>query len=146
MSHKNNGRCEHCAKIFDRYPGFHSGLRRWFEEFQAQHSEAHISCAGRGQLDQEAQVVRGTSRAHFGKSSHNWNAAIDIFELQGNIANIYERDWFDRVVAPEIPQWLTWYGRKGSPFFELPHVEVKAWRALAQDGELKLVEEKSDAA
>lgn len=144
--HKNSGRCEQCAKIFNRYPGFHSGLRRWFEEFQAEHPEAHISCAGRGRFDQEAMVLKHASRAHYGKSSHNWNAAIDIFELQGDVANIYERAWFDRVLAPEIPHWLNWYGSPGSVFFELPHIEVRAWRTLAQDGKLRLVEGESGAA
>lgn len=145
MSHINNGKCARCAQIFDRYEGFHSGLRRWFEDFQSEHPEAHISCAGRGQQEQEADVLRKASRAHFGQSAHNFNAAIDVFELQGDIANIYEASWFTKILAPEIPSWLNWYGKPRSAFFELPHVEVRIWKDLVQNGDLKLVEDKNAA-
>lgn len=139
--HQNNGKCPQCAKIFDRYPGFHLALRFWFEDFQSKHPEAHISCAGRGEIDQEAALIKKASKAHWKESSHNWNAAIDLFEMAGEkIGDIYEVKWFFEVLFPNLPDWLKWYGAPGSKFKELPHVEVANWKALTENGLLKLVE------
>lgn len=141
MSHKNDGKCQQCQVIFNRYPGFHSGLRRWFEDFQADHPEAHISCAGRGKQDQEDCFRKKASRAHFGQSSHNVNAAIDIFsEVPGK--DIYDLDWYKKILAPEVPSWLAWYGAPEfkDKFPEFPHVELRAWRNLLAKGQLTLVE------
>lgn len=131
MIHPNNGNCPGCDKIFDRYIGFHDGLRKWFKEFQQKHPEAHIACAGRGEQDQEEAQLRGASKAKYGESAHNYNCAIDIFEQQGDKKNIYEEEWFIRVLAPEIPAWLEWYGASGAAFPELPHVQLKDWRKYA---------------
>lgn len=139
--HSNDGKCSGCDKIFSRYPGFHAALKEWFVSFQAKHPEAHISCAGRGRAEQEAQVVHGVSRAHYGKSAHNYNAAIDIFEDGGKSrSEIYETGWFRSILAPALPPWLDWYGKPGSEYHELPHVEVAEWRTLRDAGKLKLVE------
>jgi hypothetical protein len=138
--HNNDGDCQYCNKIFDRYPNFYVPLRKWFKDFQKLHPEAHISCAGRGRQDQEEAFIRKASRAHYGQSSHNVNAAIDIFELQGNPKDIYERSWFDKVLAPALLPELVWYGAPNAPFKELPHVEVRSWKELRMRGILKLVE------
>lgn len=140
MKHANNGNCPKCGEIFNRYPGFHKLLRAWFSAFQSRHPEAHISCAGRGRLDQEAAVINRTSRAHYGDSAHNYNAAIDLFEVTSGDPNIYRRDWFEQVLKPEIETWLNWYGAEGSQFYELPHVELRDWRELKTTGVLTLVE------
>jgi hypothetical protein len=80
------------------------------------------------------------SKAQWGQSAHNWNAAIDLFcELEGD-PNIYDKDWFYNVLAPAIPGSFSWYGRPNAPFFELPHVELSGWNADAKSGALKLVE------
>jgi hypothetical protein len=125
-----------------RYPGFYEPLRKWFEMFQDTRPEAHISCAGRGQFDQEMLFIRGASKARYGESAHNYNAAIDFFELQGDIKNIYEPEWFKLVLAPAIQSlsWLRWYGIPGAEFPELPHVEVRDWRVMRTKGALSLVE------
>jgi hypothetical protein len=140
--HVNSGQCIHCLEIFQRYPGFHVGLYKWFQDLQQKHPEAHVSCAGRGRQDQEECFNRGASRAHFGQSAHNYNSAIDLFKNQGN--DIYDRSWFDLVVKPAMihMDWLCWYGAPGAPFPELPHVEVKNWHAMRDKGELALVGEK----
>ena len=138
--HENNGNCAKCDQIFGKYPSFCKPLKLWFKNLQAKHPEAHISCAGRGKAEQEDAANHGLSKAHYGQSAHNYNAAIDIFELQGDKENIYERRWFNNVVAPNIPDFLDWYGKPGSVFFELPHVEIKDWKSLAQKKVLKLVE------
>jgi hypothetical protein len=132
MRHENNGKCQRCHSIFEKYPGFHKGLREWFEALQLIHPEAHISCAGRGRDEQEAALIRGASKAPFGKSAHNFNAAIDIFEQVGDLANIYEINWFNSVIGVAIKKapWLKWYGEKGSEFYELPHIELSDWKNL----------------
>ncbi len=131
MKHENNGDCPQCKFIFDQFPGFHAGLRAWFVEFQTRQPEAHISCAGRGEVQQEALYLRHATRAHFGQSAHNYNAAIDIFEMsKESPGNIYDLTWFKKILAPNLPEWVEWYGNPNASFFELPHVEVKGWRAM----------------
>lgn len=139
QKHQNNGQCLYCVSIFQRYPGFHLGLFKWFQALQLKHPEAHVSCAGRGRQDQEEVFRRGASRAHFGKSAHNYNAALDLFKNQGN--DIYDRSWFQLVIAPAVKGTdFEWYGAPGAAFPELPHVQVKAWQALADNDQLTLVE------
>lgn len=138
--HLNSGACPHCDLIIKRYPGFYQPLWDWFKKFQADHPEAHTSCAGRGFLDQEAAVIKKVSRAHYGESAHNYNCAIDLFELSGDTANIYERAWYERILEPELPGWVCWYGRVGAPYYELPHCEAGSWKTLVKAGALKLVE------
>lgn len=138
--HKNDGKCAHCQLIFDRYPGFYEPLREWFEFFQSEHPEGHVSCAGRGQIDQEALFEKNATRAHFGESAHNYNAAIDIFEMGGQDSkDIYEINWFYDVLAASLPDFVSWYGSIGSRFFEMPHIEVKNWKVLLEEGKLNLV-------
>lgn len=140
MKHINNGACPMCAAIMSRYL-MHDELAQWFKSFQATHPEAHTSCGGRGQLDQEACFMKRASRAHYGESAHNYGAALDLFEMAGDSpTNIYELKWFNQTLAPNIPPWLNWYGRPSAPFFELPHVEVWNWKDLVKAGTLKLVE------
>lgn len=136
--HINNGACPKCAELFDKFKGFHAGLREWFEEIQAKHPEAHISCAGRGRADQELFFKQGSSKAKFGQSAHNFNAALDIFKLHMNGAE-WPREWFKSVVAPAVKAHnenpdsvfkLNWYGEPGAKFYELPHVEIKDWPTL----------------
>lgn len=139
--HVNLDECTHCEMILDRYPGFYQPLRDWFLAFRRRHPEAHISCAGRGYIEQENAFMHKVSKAHYGQSAHNYNAALDIFEMRAGDPNIYTKEWFDRVLRPEVEPWMEWYGRFGSRFHELPHVEVRQWHALVQAGALKLVEE-----
>jgi len=142
--HQNAGKCPGCQTILNRYPGFHPGLRAWFERLQIDSPEAHISCAGRGQIDQEALFVKKATRAHWLESSHNYNAALDIFR---NVAlSLYDTHWFQQVVSPALtnPKYchtpgnpvvqLSWLGRPGSPFPELPHVQLKDWVAMRKSG------------
>jgi hypothetical protein len=140
VKHKNDGKCAKCTEIMNRYDGLYGPLRSWFTDLQARHPEAHVACAGRGEIDQESLFKKKATRARFGKSAHNYNAALDLFENGGlDLSDIYELEWFTRVIAPAIPPWMEWYGKPGSSFFELPHVEVKNWRVLAEQKRLHLV-------
>lgn len=137
--HQNNGNCPKCKELFDKYPNFDKQARGWFHLFQAKHPEAHISCAGRGLADQQAAKMSRASRADYGESAHNWNCAFDVFvQLSGK--DIYDKAWFNTVLAPEIPYFLNWYGAPGAPFPELPHIEVRDWKKKKAEGLIALVE------
>ena len=143
VRHVNNGSCPKCQLILDRYPGFYEPLADWFVGLQSKHPEAHISCAGRGYEEQQTLLHGKRSRAKYGESAHNYNAAIDIFENGGrDPSNIYELEWYIDVIRPNLQSWLVWYG---SPeyrhvFFELPHIEIRNWKRMRDSGLLTLVE------
>lgn len=139
--HVNDGACAKCQEIFDRYPGFNEELWSWFKAIQVESPEAHIACAGRGKIDQELAFHKGASKAHYGQSSHNYNCAIDIFELRGMEA-VWDKAWFQKVVGENLYPFLKWYGAPGASFYELPHVEVSDWKLLVNSGAAKLVEPK----
>jgi len=139
MKHDNNSDCPKCDQIIALFPGFHPALRLWFKSLQYQYPEAHVSCAGRGEISQEELYARGATKAKWMKSAHNYNCALDLFCLVHGAPTIYPKDWFVNVVRPKVPYWLNWYGAEGSAFFELPHVEVKDWKQLLMKGEVRLV-------
>lgn len=138
--HDLTGSCQSCIKIIQRYPDFHRELAQWFFDLQAKHPDAHISCAGRGKIDQEVAFQRGASKAHYGQSAHNYNAALDFFELADGKAR-WDLSWFKEVIASELTTDLKWYGMLNAAYYELPHVEWSSWRKLVKLGMLKLVEE-----
>lgn len=146
LKHTNNGRCAKCHEIMDRYPGFYPPLRAWFVEAQAADPELHCSEAGRGKARQEECFKNKTSNAHYGESAHNYNAALDLFENGGDPKNIYEEKWFKQRLAPRLIDSIEWYGRPGSKFRELPHIELKGWEKLVEQGVLSLVEKDQDDA
>lgn len=146
VKHLNNGDCPKCELIFNKYPGFHEGLKAWFKDIQKNHPEAHISAAGRGKADQEEFFKKGTSNAHYGQSSHNYGLAIDIFKLHDSGAE-WPKEWFTAVVRLAVITnnkdgafKINWYGEPGSPYYELPHCEVANFKELIANGKAKLVE------
>lgn len=138
--HINSGNCPKCEEIFNLYPGFYEPLKSWFKDLQQANPDAHVSCAGRGKIQQEEYFQRGATRAHYGQSSHNFNAAIDIFQLKDGTTATWDKTWFSAVVGPALYASFKWYGAPGAVFYELPHVELAGWKSLVQTGELKLVE------
>lgn len=149
MKHVNSGNCSSCDAIFDRFGGFHSGLRAWFKALQKKDATAHVSCAGRGEKDQEAAFKAGTSRAHYGQSAHNYNLALDIFRLTQDSQLSYDRPWFRNVVQTAVIKQnidptrqfeIEWLGSPGSKFYELPHCEVSNWKSIEDK---TLVEERA---
>lgn len=134
VKHINDGNCSKCEQIFNRYPGFHQGLKDWFKALQKEVPEAHISAAGRGKSEQEEYFKKGTSKAHYGQSAHNKSAAIDLFKLHQNGAE-WPKSWFIGSIKPRLDIHnssadfkIKWYGEPGSSFFELPHFEVADWK------------------
>lgn len=140
VKHANNGMCSKCLLIKLRYNHFDEELWKWFQQMQATFPELHISCAGRDEHEQEQLFIRGATKAHFGKSAHNYGAALDLFVIQVGSDDIYPKTYFDRVVGGYLPPWLEWYGKPGSSFYELPHVEIKNWKELVKGGALKLID------
>jgi hypothetical protein len=150
--HENNGKCGSCRAIINLYPNFHSGLSTWFYLLQSISQDAHVSCAGRGREAQEEAFKAGTSRAHYGQSSHNFNLALDIFQLvaesNGLVAK-WDPTWYSEVIEPDVESQNTnedrtfeinWYGDPSAPYKEMPHCEVLGWQSLAKQGLFKLVE------
>ena len=143
MTHQNlHGPCPACDALLDLYPGFHVGLREWFNSVRFKFFDAHVSCGGRGRVEQEALFLRRATHAHYGKSAHNYNLALDLWRLDPNVENHYSLDlyWFERLFAAfPLGDAFTWYGAPGSPFKELPHIQVAQWYNLPPEL-LKLVE------
>lgn len=140
VQHLNNGACPKCITIRDTYPGFNAPLWVWFSDFQKLHPEFHMSCAGRGKIDQNALFARHATKASWGHSAHNFNCAFDSFVLVPGKEDIYPVEWYNSVLAPALPAWISWLGRPGSPFPELPHLEILAWVELRRSNLVQLVE------
>ncbi len=139
--HENNGTCQKCLEIKNRYPGFHTGLWDWFTGIQKSVPDFHISCAGRGQDDQEMLWLKGATRAHWKKSAHNWGAALDTFFAPSVDPNLWPRKRYDSLKDfGRIPSSISWYGEIGATFPELPHFEIRNWRILRDQGSLVLCE------
>jgi len=137
--HQDSGQCEGCLNKINEHPNFNADLAQWFIQFQAKHPEAHIACAWRNKIDQDILYSRRATKAQWPKSAHNWGAALDIF-CSSDPNNIFPMNWYAKVLKPEVPEWMAWYGRPGAPFWEQPHVEVSAWNDLVKQGKLFLNE------
>lgn len=131
--------CPKCLEIINLYPNFNNELYEWWLRIQIMYPSAHISCAGRGKRAQEEVFNKKLSRARYGQSAHNWNCAIDIFELRDGKA-VWDEIWFDKVVRANIPYSLKWYGSPSCSFRELPHVELNNWYLLINSKQIRLVE------
>lgn len=138
MSHQNNGNCQGCLNIFQKYDGFYEPLQTWFFSIQKNNPSFHISCAGRGKIDQEACFSRGASKAHWLQSAHNFNCAVDtFFMIDGNYC--LDVNLFDMVVQG-LDENIEWYGKPDASFKERPHFEIKNWLQLKDSGVISLVE------
>lgn len=134
-------RCKKCDEIFDRYEGFNEELREWFNLCRNDIRNIHISCAGRGRKDQEDCFDRGRSNAHYGQSAHNYNMAIDVFFVDEVGAYSLDKKYFDELLSNHpIDGKFEWFGRPGSPYKEMPHIQVLNWKDKVKVNSLPLVE------
>lgn len=136
--HQNNGNCPGCIQAMDTYVGFSSTLYTWFRAVQKVHPDFHIAEAGRGKVAQERDFHKGASKAHYGQSAHNCNAAFDTFFQIGG--NYHVDEYLYKQIEPWITAEIEWYGEKGAKFYERPHYELKGWRVMLAQGLLHLVE------
>lgn len=138
--HLNDRKCAKCEEIFNRYAGFHQPLKDWFNKLQIAFPDAHIAYAGRGRVEQEEFFAKGTSKARWGESPHNYNLAIDLFQLSVSGAR-WDLNWYRDIIGPEVKKadWLT-HGLNFTKFKDAPHIEIKSWNDMVKQGIAKLVE------
>lgn len=141
MIHLNQTICEKCISIINTYPNPHPLIVTFVDKFRAANPDAHISACGRSQADQDADFAKGVSRAKWGQSAHNYNAAVDFFRLTLAQGASFDANWYKTVLGPAIKQNpnLVWGGTFTS-IVDLPHCEVAGWAQEAQNGQLKLVQ------
>ncbi len=136
--HENKLNCLKCTELLIKYNGCHQTIYNFVHTLRSSDNTAHISCGPRGRVDQEIYFQRGATRAHYGQSAHNYGAAVDIFRIDELGKLSYDKAWFNQVVGTEVrlhndhstKEPLTWYGKKGSKFYELPHVELTNWKKM----------------
>lgn len=130
IKHINHaGRCSKCEEIFNKYEGFHVELKEWFVQRYTLLGTCHISEAGRGEFDQEKHYKAKRSRAHYGQSAHNYNMAIDIFFIDREGKLSYDENRY-KLLVRDLPPFINWYGAPRSPFYELPHFEIRGWKNI----------------
>ena len=139
IKHENNGKCLKCEEIKNRYPGFNEELWQWFRMMQKSYPELHTSCAGRDEHEQTILFERKATRAVFGKSAHNYGAALDLFFIIPGSSDIYPVGKYQTIIKPNLPHWLEWYGEPRAKFYELPHVEIREWKTLLAENKLTLI-------
>lgn len=142
MTHINTSPCPQCTLIINKYPNPHPELTKWVTYFRLLNPDAHISECGRGVVDQNNDYIKGVSKAKWGESAHNYNAAVDFFRITQQAGATWDPAWFKATLGPAVglqSDWLVWGGTFTS-LTDLPHVEVKGWELLAQSGQLMLVE------
>ena len=135
--HVNDGKCAKCLEIL---VGVEPRLIDWFKSFQTMNQDAHVAWGSRGEKDQNDALKRGTNKAKWGESPHNFipALAIDLFRLTITGAE-WPASWFNAYVGPEVAKHpeLTW-GGTFSHFADRPHIEIKAWKDLVKSGKAKL--------
>lgn len=138
--HLNTGECLKCAEILNQYPNFYKPLENWFLDLQKRNPEIHISAAGRGKKEQEDYFKKGASKAKYGESAHNYNAALDLFRLTLSGAS-FQTLWYIQNVKPEVNKsGFLEYGGDWTHFKDWPHCEVANWKDMVKKKELLLVE------
>jgi hypothetical protein len=122
-------------------------LRLWFMAAQSQDHRLHCSKANRGALEQDQLFERRATRARWKQSSHNFGAAIDTFFLVDGKASWDIKLYFNLfgTIGEDIPEFIRWYGIKEgkNDFWELPHFELRHWRRMVTNMELKAVEDEN---
>jgi hypothetical protein len=135
-----DGMCPQCENIINKYKDFNIELYNWFKDLRSKHKDAHVAYAGRGKADQEHFFQKGTSKARYGESPHNYNLALDIFQLTQNGAR-FDVAWYKDTIIPEaLKTGFIQPGGLWKTFKDWPHFEHKDWKQLVKDGKVKLVE------
>lgn len=136
MRHQNESSCERCEEFLKKV---HVSLLDWFVSLRMKHKDAHVSCGVRPEVAQEAAFRDGKSKAHFGKSPHNYypSLAIDIFRIREDGSPEWSISWYKKVIKQNLYDGITW-GGDFSSFPDAPHVELTNWKELAENGEARL--------
>lgn len=116
----------------------HPLLQKLFVEV-IKETDCTILDSQRGRAAQEKAFQMGNSRAHFGKSAHNWSPAVAL-----DVAP-YPIDWNDtkrfkalakivKRIAAELSIPISWGGDWKS-IVDMPHYELDPWRTWAKTSE-----------
>jgi peptidoglycan L-alanyl-D-glutamate endopeptidase CwlK len=128
MKHRNTPTCPRCeATLRDAAPE----LQEFARSVRHSDPEAHVSWAYRGKQDQEEALARGTTRAKFGDSPHNYlpALAVDFFRITPNGLAEWNAEWLKaRLAIPARASNLV-YGGDWKNFKDWPHVEVADWKS-----------------
>ena len=119
--------------------GAHPLLQQLFNEV-IKDIDCTVLDSQRGRADQEKVFRLGNSKAHFGKSAHNWSPSVALDVVP------YPLDWEDtaafrrlgkvvkaKAKALGIP--LGW-GGDWKTFKDYPHYELSPWRKWAKKSKL----------
>jgi len=138
--HTNTDHCAKCEEIILKYGGLFYTLKDWFDKIRIKYPEAHISCAGRNEKDQQEAFARGMSKATFGKSPHNYvpTPALDLFRLDKEGKASWDKEWYKLVIGENLETNLSWGGNWQS-FRDNPHVEISNWRFLRDSEKISLI-------
>lgn len=134
-----DGPCPKCEEIFNKFPDKNMELYNWFNQLRLKVKTAHIAYAGRGKEEQNYFYEKKTSKAKWGESPHNYNLAIDIFELTQTGAR-FDVSWYQSSIIPEAIKAGFDCGGLWKSFKDWPHIEIKNWKQVVKDGKAKLVE------
>lgn len=91
----------------------------------------------RGQKEQELVLARGSSRAKWGQSPHNFGMAVDIVHY-GRYWDLNTKEWavlglMGKEVARRQNLKITWGG--DWKFYDPAHWELTDWKKRVQNGE-----------
>lgn len=100
--------------------------------------QARVACSVRGRDEQDAAFAKGTSKAVFGKSAHNWTPCLG-YDFVFLAENPHDKDLYDIATIPGSQEWeivgalgegvgLAWGGRWPT-FPDRPHFGLPNWKA-----------------
>lgn len=128
IRHSNDPVCTRCNKIMEEAD---SDLVYWFFIMRSEFIDLHVSCAWRGEHDQNFYFKTGKSKVQWPNSKHNvmengspCSKAIDVFRLKNGMAEFrfeYYKQVSDFLKSQNAP--ILWGGDfkkfKDGPHFEL---------------------------
>jgi len=122
VKHENMADCRKCNEILQ---SAHPALKDWFYAVRSIHIDAHVSCAFRNEIDQNAAFNNGFSKVKWPKSAHNKipSRAIDLFQLNENGKALWDGVWFARLWAKCQHKDLIW-GGSWKTFKDAPHFQL----------------------
>lgn len=129
MKHSNGG-CEKCKEFLTQ---LNKELASYASDILARFPDCHISCAFRGEAEQNQAFKNGKSRLKWPNSKHNvmkdglpCSEAIDLFQLSDLGTAIFNRDYyktiFNFIKENQLP--IAW-GGLWVTFKDNPHFELK---------------------
>lgn len=131
MKHTNDPVCTRCNYFLQEAD---TDLAYFVHAVRAEHPDAHISCAWRGEADQNDAYARGASKLKWPKSKHNkldkngnpCAEAVDFFRLVSGKA-LFQIGFYMTInhLLEELNAPILWGGDFKGKFKDYPHFELK---------------------